>query len=86
MFLLQNLFEDEDVIETPEFYWNLWGTDEDMPNFWLKETNIQLEWYSDNPGRGAWSNYESSAPLALLVLKQVQESYATHTRGKEATS
>lgn len=85
MFLLQNLF-DEDVIETDDFYWNLWGSDDDMPNFWDKRGNVQIEWYSDNPGRGAWSNIEDNPWQALGLLEQVKESYANLAGGKETKS
>jgi hypothetical protein len=78
--ILVNLFDEETVIETEEFYWNLWGNDEDMPNLWIKNINLQLEWYSDDPGRGAFTNYEEpTADLALDVLRTVKESYDART-------
>lgn len=88
MKLLQNLLDEDGdtVIETDVFYWNTTGTDEEMPNFWLKETNFQMEWYNDDPGRGAFSNYDSDAELAFFISDRVRESYATFVRGKKKTS
>ena len=87
MKLLQNLMDEdgESVIETDIFYWNTYGTDEDMPNFWLKENNLQIEWHNDDPGRAAFSNYDSSADLAFFVLDRVRESYAAISGGKKKT-
>lgn len=82
MKLLQNHMDTEEVIETDEFYWNSYGTDEDMPNFWLKKNNLQIEWYNDDPGRAAWSNYDSDSDLAFYVLDEVKASYATHSGRK----
>ena len=86
MKLLQNHMdtEGEEVIETDIFYWNSHGTDEDMPNFWLKKNNLQIEWYNDDPGRGAFSNYNSDSDVAFFVLDEVRTSYATFT-GRKTT-
>lgn len=75
MKLLKAKFNDE-VIETSEFYWNLRGTDPDMPNFWWKGSNIQAEWYNDDPGRAGFTNYETfGADDALSLLLAIWESY-----------
>lgn len=86
MKLLQNLMDEDgdEVIETDEFYWNSHGTDEEMPNFWLKENNLQVEWYNDDPARAAFSNYDSNADRALFVLDSVRKSYATFA-GRKTT-
>lgn len=84
MKLLENHFGDDDeVIETNEFYWNLYGTDEDMPNFWLKKNNLQIEWYNGDPARAAFSNYESDSDLAFFVLDEVRGSHAAYAGRKE---
>ena len=88
MKLLQNLLDEDGdtVLETDVFYWNNVGNDEAMPNFWLKETNFQMEWYNDDPGRGAFSNFDSNAELAFFITDRVRESYAAVTRGKKKKS
>lgn len=76
MKILQNLFDDVVLVETEDFRWDLWGSDPDIPNFWWKRTNLQIEWYSDDPGRGSFTNYEEfDADLAISLLEQVRESY-----------
>lgn len=76
MKVLQNLFDEDEVIETDDFYWNLYGTDDSMPNFWWKHTNLQVEWYNGDPGRGTFSNYEQISPDAVVsLLMMVRESY-----------
>lgn len=82
MKILDNLF-DEDVIDAPSFYWNSSGTDEDMPNFWLKETNLQVEWYRDDPGRGGFTNQETfTASDAISLLEYVREEHDIWRDGK----
>lgn len=82
MKLLRVLFSEE-VIETDLFYWNLYGTDEDLPNFWLKGTNLQVEWYNDNPDRGGFTNYLYFSPEnAVSLLEQVREDYDLWRDGK----
>jgi len=81
MKLLKNLIGPE-IIETETFYWNLRGTDHDMPNFWYKPANIQVEWYNDDPGRAAFSNVDSDFDLAYSVLLEVREDYGNLIDGK----
>jgi hypothetical protein len=81
MRLLAYLMGDQ-VIETETFYWNLKGTDEDMPNFWYKPSNIQMEWYRDDPGRAPFSNREDSFDLAYSLLLEVREDYDNYISGK----
>lgn len=82
MKLLRVLFSEE-VIETELFYWNLYGEDQDMPNFWWKATNLQVEWHNDDPGRGTFSNYEYFTPEdAVSLLEQVREDYDLYRDGK----
>lgn len=86
MDILLNLM-DEDNIETDVFVWNPLGVDELLPNFWLKDINLQIEWHRDDPGRGGFTNYDDqSTKLALYVLDTVRESYATYSGGKETPS
>jgi len=73
----------EEIVETELFYWNLYGNDEDMPNFWFKPVNLQAEWYSDNPDRGGFTNYEYFTPdQAVSLLEQVREDYDLWRDGK----
>lgn len=73
----------EEIVETELFYWNLYGTDEDMPNFWLKPINLQVEWYNDNPDRGGFSSYQYFTPEdAVSLLEQVREDYDLYRDGK----
>ena|SRR6187397_1449693 len=73
----------EEVFETDQFYWNLYGTDEDMPNMWWKPTNLQVEWYRDNPDRGGFTNQEYFTPEdAVSLLEQVREDYDITRDGK----
>lgn len=82
MKLLRVLISQEEV-ETDQFYWNLYGTNLDMPNFWWKSTNLQVEWYNDNPDRGGFTNYEYFTPEeATVLLLRVKESYDNFT-GKQ---
>lgn len=74
MKLLTNLIE-EDVFESETFYWNLYGSDNDMPNFWYKPSNIQIEWYRDDPARATFSNVEDEFDLAYSLLLEVREDY-----------
>lgn len=73
MKVLANLLPDE--VETDDFYWNLYGTDQDLPNFWWKHTNLQVEWYRDDPGRAGFANFGLSADESISLLMQVRESY-----------
>lgn len=83
MKLLQNLF-DKDVIDDNEtFYWNANGTDEEMPNFYLRSDGFEMEWYRDDPGRAAFATHESSAELAFYILDTVRGAYASDSGGKE---
>lgn len=83
MKILANLFDTDDVIETPDFRWDLWGIDPDIPNFWYKHSNIQVTWYNDDPGRGAFTNQENfTADDAVSLLMTVREEYDTWRDGK----
>ena len=84
MKLLYNILDTDEVIENDVFYFNPWSNDEEMPSFWLKELNIQVAWYADNPDRGASANCDSTADLALLILKKVAKYHASVT-GTEKT-
>lgn len=82
MKLLRELIQEEEY-ETALFYWNLNGTNEDMPNFWLKSSNLQVEWYRDNPDRGGFTNFENfSAQDAVSLLEIVREDYDIERDGK----
>lgn len=86
MELLMNVLDDDNM-ETDAFVWNPLGVDESLPNFWLKDINLQVEWYGDNPGRGAFTNYEEqTSRVALYVLDTVRESYAAISGGEEKKS
>lgn len=74
MKLLTNLIE-EDVFESETFYWNLYGSDDEMPNFWYKPSNIQIEWYRDDPARATFCNVEDEFDLAYSLLLEVREDY-----------
>lgn len=83
MKILANLFDTEDVIETDDFYWDLWGTDDKMPNFWYKHSNIQVVWHNDDPGRGSFTNQEAfTANDAISLLMTVREEYDIWRDGK----
>lgn len=73
MQVLVNLLPEE--VETDDFYWNLYGEDPDLPNFWWKHTNLQVEWYRDDPGRAGFSNYTLDADESISLLMMVRESY-----------
>lgn len=80
MKLLRVLISKE-MIETETFYWNLYGTEPEMPNFWFKPTNLQVEWYNDNPDRGGFTNYEYFTPEdAVSLLMKVKDDYDNFTR------
>lgn len=81
MKLLMNLIEDE-VVETEIFYWNACGSDETMPNFWMKPTNLQVEWYRDDPARAGFCNQEISGTDAISLLEIVREDYDLWRDGK----
>ena len=81
MKLLVNLLPDLPM-ETETFYWNPRGTDQDMPNFWYKPANIQVEWYRDDPGRAAFCNVESTFDMAYSLLLDVREDYDNFINGK----
>lgn len=82
MKLLRVLIAEEEF-ETDSFYWNLYGTDSDLPNFWWKPTNLQVEWYNDNPDRGGFTNYEYFTPEdAVSLLEQLREDYDIERDGK----
>lgn len=74
MRLLYNLLDTDSVIENDVFYFNPRSDDDSMPSFWLKQDNYQIEWYSDNPDRGASANIISSPAIALYILNKVMES------------
>lgn len=83
MKILQNLFDDAEVIETDDFRWDLWGQEEGVPNFWWKPGNVQVEWYSDDPGRGSFTNQEEfTSNDAISLLEMVRESYDIWRDGK----
>jgi hypothetical protein len=71
MKLIYNMLDTDEVIENEVFYFNPNSDDEEMPSFWSKKSNLQVAWYSDNPDRGASSNMESSAELAMSILNDV---------------
>lgn len=72
MKLLYDILDTGEIIENDVFYFNPWSDDEEMPSFWLKEQNIQVAWYSDNPDRGASANVESTPFIALFILNKVE--------------
>lgn len=81
MKLLRELLPEE--FESELIYWNLYGTDNDMPNCWIKGINLQVEWYNDDPGRGGFTNYlDFSANDAVSLLEQVREEYGLIRDGK----
>lgn len=83
MKILDNLFDGKELIETDDFYWNLRGTVEEMPNFWYKHSNIQVEWHGDDPARSAWTNMEAiTAEDAISLLSTVREEYDIWLDGK----
>lgn len=83
MKILQNLFDNEEFIENEDFLWNLGGTEDDVPRFWWKRDNIQVTWYSDDPGRGSFTNQEEfTASDAVSLLWMVRESYDLYIDGK----
>lgn len=86
MKLLDYLFNSDEVIDNPVFYWNGKGTDEDMPNFWLKEHGVEIEWYRDDPGRAAFSTHESTPELAFFVLDVVRDAYGSNPGREEKAS
>lgn len=76
MKILANYFDTDEVIETDDFRWDLLGEDGDIPNFWYKHSNIQVVWYKDDPGRGAFTNQENfTAYDAISLLETVREEY-----------
>ena len=86
MKLLQNLFDEEEVIDNIVFYWNSNGTDDELPNFWLKEFDFEMEWYRDDPGRAAFATHESSPELAFLILDTVRYAYGANPGREEKAS
>lgn len=86
MKLLYNLFDSDEVIDNALFYWNGLGTEDDMPNFWLKEHGVEVEWYRDDPGRAASSTHESTAELAFFILDVVRYAHAVESRGETQKS
>lgn len=80
MKLLANLLPE--TFESETFYWNLYGSDEELPNFWYKPTNIQIEWYRDDPARAPFSNIEDSFDDAFGLLLTVREDYGDALDGK----
>lgn len=86
MKLLQNLFDEEEVIDNIVFYWNSKGTDDQLPNFWLKEHDIEIEWYRDDPGRAAFSTHDSDPELAFFILNEVRYAYGSNPRREEEAS
>jgi hypothetical protein len=83
MKLLDNLFDEDEVIDNPTFYWNIRGTEEDMPNFLLKAFGFEMEWYRDDPGRAAFATHESSVELAFFILDTVRNAYGANPGGEE---
>lgn len=79
--LVYDLLDTDETMENDVFYFNPFSDDEEMPSLWVKELNIQVAWYSDNPARGASSNVEPNLKNALLVLDAVR-SYADSRRKK----
>lgn len=84
MKLLYHILDTDEVIENDTFYFNPNSDDEEMPSFWLKEQNIQVAWYSDNPDRGASTNVESTPYLALFILNKVEIANGSIPGRKEA--
>lgn len=84
MKLIYNMLDTDEVIENDVFYFNPNSDDEEMPSFWLKEKNIQVAWYADNPDRGASSNVESTAWLALFILNKVEIAHGIVSGREEA--
>lgn len=83
MKILANLFDDVVLLETESFRWDLWGNDDSIPNFWWKPTNIQVQWHSDDPGRGSFANQEEfSATDVITLLSIVREEYDIWRDGK----
>lgn len=85
MEILYNLFDTDEVIETDDFYFSPFGDEleaESMPRFWYKHSNIQVTWYGDDPGRGAFSNRELSADDVISLLMTVREDYDNWRDGK----
>lgn len=71
MKLIYNVLDTDVVIDNDVFYFNPNSDDEDMPSFWLKKEDYQIAWYRDNPDRGASSNVESTAGIAIYILEKV---------------
>lgn len=86
MKLLQNLFDEEEVIDNEVFYWNSNGTDDELPNFWLKEHSFEMEWYRDDPGRAAFATHDSDPDLAFFILDNVRNAYGANPRREEKAS
>lgn len=72
MKILRNCLAEVD--ETDVFYWNLYGDDPYMPNFWFRPSNVQIEWYRDDPGRATFSNVEDNNLQAIAILNDVLRS------------
>ncbi len=85
MELIYNILDADEVIENDAFYFNPHSDDYAMPSFWLKQNNLQVSWYSDNPNRGASCNFEPDLDTALFNLDTVRE-HAYDARGKEKKS
>lgn len=80
MKLLAEILPDE--LETEVFYWNISGSD-DMPNFWVKTINFQVEWYRSDPGRATFSNYEVFSPEdTISLISWIREEYDLIRDGK----
>ncbi|MET0466974.1 MAG: hypothetical protein ABW007_27695 [Chitinophagaceae bacterium] len=86
MHLIYNFLDTDEVIENDVFYFNPNSDDEDMPSFWLKELNIQIAWYRDNPDRGASSNAVSMASTAFFILSKVKGAIDGYDTGRKTSS
>jgi hypothetical protein len=72
-----------DVLETDTFYRNVFGSDNELPNLWVKTNNLQVEWYTDDPGRATFSNYEEfSAQDTISLVSWIREEYDLIRDGK----
>jgi hypothetical protein len=83
MKILVNLFDKDELFETDCFRWDLNGEDDSIPNFWWKNSNIQVQWHNDDPGRGSFTNQEEfTANDAISLLGMVRASYGLWRDGK----
>lgn len=85
MVLTYNILDTDEVVDTDDFYFNPNSDDEEMPSFWLKNSDIQIAWWRDNPERGASATVQSTWQTAFIIL-QIVTDYAIASRGKKKTS